>query len=242
MTQINLKDFEWRWWSQHGEDGVLIKIFEEISIQHKRFVEIGAHFHEANCLRLMHHGKWSGVFFDLFHEFPPLGFYKYRVTAENINPLFEQLHSQADFPLNFGLLSIDVDGVDFYLWNALDPKWQPSVVIMECNPQWGLEDKIVVYDPNFRWDGSVYAGASALALYNLAQERRYSLVHIETSGVNMFFIRNDLLPPDAFQNVNDLEFYWNQIDFDKMNSYKDDVKNRPFETSDKMINRIIYNE
>lgn len=208
---INLKDFEHRHWSQHGEDGVLQKIFEVIPPRNRQFVEIGAHFHEANCLRLQQHEKWRGFYFDDFHEFHPLGFYKCWVTRENINGLFDRL-SDAGISKQLDILSIDVDGVDFYLWNELDGSWQPSVVIVECTTQLGLEDKVIEYDPNFRWDGSIYAGASVTAWTNLAKKKGYSLVYIESAGVNMFFVRNDLLTSDMFENVNNVEVLLNQTD------------------------------
>ena len=49
---IDLKDSEWRWWSQHGEDGIIRKIVETLEVKSPQpiFLEIGAHFHEANCL------------------------------------------------------------------------------------------------------------------------------------------------------------------------------------------------
>jgi hypothetical protein len=230
---INLKDFEYRWWSQHGEDGVLEKLFDVIPPRNKQFVEIGAHFHEANCIRLQQHAKWKGFYFDDFHEFPPLGFYKMWVTRENINPLMTKVADEGGISRELDILSIDIDGMDFYLWNALDREWKPSLVIVECTTQLGLEDKVVQYDPEFRWDGSVYAGASPQAWLNLGNHRGYSLVHIESSGVNMFFVRNDLIQPDTFQFTNNLEALLDQTN--KECNYKPDVKQRAFVRSTDII-------
>jgi hypothetical protein len=234
---INLKDHEYRWWSQHGEDGVLEKIFEIVPPKNKQFVEIGAHFHEANCLKLQQHQGWRGFYFDDFHEFPPLGFIKAWVTKENINEIFNQIHA-AGVSKDLDILSIDVDGVDFYLWNELDSSWKPSLVIVECTQQpeeFKFEDRVIKYDPNFRWDGSIYAGASAQAWMNLANKKGYSLVHIEQSGVNMFFMRNDLVG-NHFMYTNDLESLLNQIN---RVHYDKDEKNREYVTSIDIMNENL---
>ena len=231
---INLQDYEYRWWSQHGEDGVLEKLFEIVPPKNKCFVEIGAHFHEANCLKLQQHEKWAGFYFDDFHEFPPLGFYKAWITRENINDIFDNLH-KAGVPKDLDILSIDVDGVDFYLWNELDNSWKPSVVIVEYTqqqPENKLVDRVIKYDPNFRWDGSAYAGASPTAWCKLAEHKGYTLVHIEKAGVNMFFLRNDLVN-DQFIYAGDLEKLLGQV---ANKPYNEDPNNRSYLTSQDIIN------
>lgn len=230
---INLIDHEWRWWSQHGEDGVLEKIFEIVPPKNKQFIEIGAHFHEANCLKLQQHGGWRGFYFDDFHEFLPLGFVKAWITKENINNVFEQVHNSG-ISKDLDILSIDVDGVDFYLWNELDESWKPSLVIVECTNQPEEEkfaDKVIKYDSNFRWDNTIYAGASAQSWVNLAKHKGYSLIHIEKSGINMFFLRNDLVN-DQFMYTNNLEKLLEQVD---SKPYDADKLNREYVTSKEII-------
>lgn len=234
---INLIDHEWRWWSQHGEDGILEKIFEVVSPRNKQFLEIGAHFHEANCLKLQQHSGWKGFYFDDFHEFLPLGFVKAWITKENINDIFQQAH-QAGISKELDILSIDVDGVDFYLWNELDSSWKPSLVIVECTHQTEGErfvDRVIEYDPQFRWDGSIYAGASAQAWMNLAKHKGYSLIHIEKSGINMFFMRDDLVK-DQFKYTNNLGKLLDQVE---CSPYKPDEKNRKYISSIDIINGKI---
>ena len=227
----NLKDYEWRWWSQHGEDGIIREIFNIIEPKYKQFVEIGAHFHEANCIRLKQDDHWNGFYFDDFHHFPPLGFYKQWVSVENINQLFDSL-SAAGIQLDFDVLSLDVDGVDWYLWNALDIKWQPGLVIVECNEQLGItDDKVIRYDENFRWDGSRYFGASALAWINLGNKKGYTLLYIEDSGTNMFFIRNDLR--EKFE-IKSLQSLWDQLHL--ATNYGKDSQNRTFISSEEASN------
>lgn len=219
---INLKEYEWRWWSQYGEDGILRKLVEIIPPKYKTFVEIGAHFHEANCLRLQQHEKWAGFYFDDFHEFHPLGFYKAWVTAENINNILSQLPLENDFDI----FSLDIDGMDFYIWKALDEQYKPRIVIVEANTKFMPdEDAVIPYDPAYRWDGTDWTGCSARAWCNLLQPKGYSLVYIESHGVNMFFVRTDILPQNTFVGVDDLEFLWNQV---TPNSHPEDPQHRSF--------------
>jgi len=226
---INLKEREWRWWSQHGEDGVIRTINEVIPPQYKTFVEIGAHFHEANCLRLQQSEHWSGVYFDDFHEFHPLRFYKAWITAENINAYL----SQIPFATSLDILSLDIDGNDFYVWNALQSKFYPRITIVEANCFFKAdEDKVIVYDPSFRWDGSSWWGCSALAWCNLLRPRGYSLLYIESTGANMFFVKKELIPEDTFEHVDDLEFLLSQV---TPPVYKLDTLNRSFITTEEAI-------
>jgi len=233
---INLQDYEYRWWSQHGEDGVLEKIFEIIPPKNKQFIEIGAHFHEANCLKLQQHHKWIGFYFDDFHNFPALGFHKLWITKENINDVFNQI-AEAGLSKELDILSIDVDGVDFYLWNELDDSWKPSLVIVEGmqlpREEWAT-DRVIQYDPNFRWDGTAYAGASPMAWCKLAEHKGYSLIHIEKSGVNMFFMRNDLVD-GQFVYTNDLKKLLDQVGTDSL--YEEDPKGRKYLASADIINK-----
>jgi hypothetical protein len=111
-------------------------------------------------------------------------------------------------PLGFDLLSIDIGYNDFYLWNALDVKYKPAVVLIAYNATYSeKEDRVVKYRPYYCGDGTDYFGASILALYKLGRSKGYSLVYADQTGSNLFFIRDDLLEEFhvSFQNVNDVE-------------------------------------
>lgn len=111
------------------------------------------------------------------------------ITAENINQLLQKYR----VPREFDLLSIDIDSNDYWVWKAID-NYSPRVVVIEynsCIPP--NESKTIKYDPNARWDGTDYFGASLLALAKLGKSKGYSLVYCESSGVNAFFVRNDLI-------------------------------------------------
>jgi hypothetical protein len=195
LTSSELKVF-----SQNGEDGVIAAILARIGIAERWFVEfgIGAGI-EGNCVFLADVMGWNG----LFIESDPDGFAglerKYgssnrvrvtnsAVTAENLASLL----SAADVPEGLDILSIDIDGNDYWVWKSLTA-YSPRVVIIEYNGSLPLDERLVQpYNPTAFWDNSGAYGASLAALKELAGEKGYSLVHTELSGNNAFFVRNDL--------------------------------------------------
>ena len=106
------------------------------------------------------------------------------------------------------MLSIDIDYNDLYVFDALAKKYKPRVLVIEYNAtHLPNEDKVVKYDPLGFWDYSNYYGASVLSLSKIAKKYGYSLVYAENMGVNLFFVRDDVLEqsPFTFKNVNDVE-------------------------------------
>lgn len=178
-------------YSQHGEDGVLLNFFKLIGTTNKYFVEFGTDSgDECNTRVFREKEGWNGLLMDGGHENPSINLKKEFITAENIVSLFQKYH----VPEEFDLLSIDIDMNDFHVWKALLPFYRPRVVVIEYNAtHLPFEDKVVNYDPNARWDGTNYFGASVLAFYNLGKKYDYSLVYAEKSGTNLFFIHNDVL-------------------------------------------------
>ena len=114
------------------------------------------------------------------------------VTAENVNGLIEE----GGFGGELGVLSIDVDGVDYWLWKAIRVV-SPRVVVIEYNASFGATRAVTVpYKPDFRCHpGGLYHGASLAALSLLGRQLGYVLVAVESAGVNAFFVRQDLCPP-----------------------------------------------
>jgi len=112
-----------------------------------------------------------------------------KVTAENIQHLFQKYK----VPKNFDLLSIDIDYNDYWVWNAI-VDYFPRVVVIEYNSSIPpTESRVVPYDPNAKWDGTNYFGASLLALTNLGLSKGYDLVGCDSRGVNAFFVKSDLI-------------------------------------------------
>jgi len=170
-----LKNKEFKIYSQNGEDGIISYIFSKIKPKDYTFVEIGAgDGHECNTATLKKLYDWQGRQIDT----------EFFATAENVNQLFKYQGNEID------LLSIDIDGNDYWIWKAI--KCKPRVVVIEYNASFGHRSITIPYDPNFKWtpasDISFYHGASLKALTKLGEEKGYVLVGCESSGVNSFFV------------------------------------------------------
>jgi hypothetical protein len=196
----SLGRYELRCFSQNGEDGVLAEILARIGSEHRFFVEFGIQDgRQGNCVLLADVEGWSG----LFIEADP-GDYgrlqaKYELTArvrtqnafvspENIESLF----ADAVVPADLDVLSIDIDGQDYWIWEAIE-SYRPRVVIVEYNSHLPASRKLVM--PKGRsepWDGSDYIGSSLAAFEDLGRRKGYVLVHTELTALNAFFVREDL--------------------------------------------------
>ncbi|MDV3000839.1 MAG: hypothetical protein N5P05_002445 [Chroococcopsis gigantea SAG 12.99] len=111
------------------------------------------------------------------------------INAENIEDLFRE----ASVPTQLDLLSIDIDGNDYWVWQAIT-NYRPRVVIIEYNAIYPPESSWVMqYNPQHRWDYTSYMGSSLKALEKLAQQKGYKLVGCSFSGANAFFVRDDLV-------------------------------------------------
>lgn len=202
--EIDLNLYEVSVYSQYGEDGVIAKIFDVIPPTSRYCVEFGAYdgITGSNTYLLRKQG-WKSLLMDRMFEIPEYNLHKEFIMASNIESLFDQY----GVPLDVDLISIDIDYNDFYIWQAITHRFQPKVVVIECNPTHGpSEDKVVKYRPFYCGDGTNYYGASVLALYHLGQSKGYSLVYQESSGTNLFFVRDDLLQKHgvAFKNCNNV--------------------------------------
>lgn len=178
--------------SQNGEDGILEAIFAVIGTTNKYFVEFGAGSgRTCNTSYLARRKGWTGLWMDGKGGPPrgPLAVHQEFITAENINALFQKY----GVPKSFDLLSIDIDGNDYWVWKAIT-KHRPRVVIMEYNASVPpSESRAIPYDPNFRWSRTDYFGASLLALKKLGEQKGYTLVTCDSRGVNAFFVEDRLV-------------------------------------------------
>lgn len=181
---------ERREYSQNGEDGIIAAIFTMIGTTNKYYVEFGVEDGiECNTRYLSKHKGWKGLLMDGSHSNPAFNLHQEFITAENIEQLFEKY----DVPKEFDLLSIDIDGNDYWIWKAIQ-NYRPRVVIMEYNACIPYEPaRTVPYDPAFQWDKTDYYGASLSALFAIAREKGYALVGTDPNGVNAFFVRDDLV-------------------------------------------------
>jgi GNAT superfamily N-acetyltransferase len=187
----DLTRYEWRASSQNGEDGIVRAIFARIGHGSRYYVEFGVEDgRQCNTRHLREAHGWTGLLMDGAHEDPAVNLHREFITAENIEALF----TKYDVPREPDLLSIDIDGNDYYVWRALAPHRRPRVVVVEYNAMCGPIARVsIVYEPAFRWAGTDYMGASLQALVGVARDWGYTLVACDSIGVNAFFVRDDLI-------------------------------------------------
>lgn len=211
-VKLRINDFGLRFYSQHDEDGILLYIFSLIGTTNKMCVEICAGDGiECNCANLIINHRWTGLLVDGSEEnvkkgtefyanhpdtkyWPPQIIQKW-ITAENVNAFLEE----NGYTGEIDLLSLDIDGIDYWLWKAIITI-NPRVVVLEFNHLLGPNKSVTVpYDPKFEAEfteyGSDYAGASLSAFVKLGNEKGYRLVAVNSIGTNAFFVRKDLQHP-----------------------------------------------
>jgi hypothetical protein len=200
----DLRAFERKVLSQNAEDGILHEILFRIGAD-RYFVEFGVgDGSECNTALLSLHYGWRGLVIEADTESANRLRERYRerpvtvrsefVTRESIVQIFRA----AGVPEEFDLLSIDIDGNDFWVWEALDA-YRPRVVIIEYNASIPPDRFWVMrYDAAYIWKKTLYYGASLRALAYLGQKKGYALLGTDSAGVNAFFVRRDLLAAVGF--------------------------------------------
>ena len=202
----SLQDIEFKVFSQWGEDGIIDWLIERAAIPPRlhTFVEFGVEsYREANTRFLLENRNWRGLVMDgdpaLAENLKkdPL-FWRYDlaaksafITRENVNDLI----GSAGFTGEVGLLSVDVDGNDYWIWEAISVI-QPVICVCEYNAVFGdLHAISVPYDPEFMCSRShfshLYFGASVAALRSLAARKGYRFVGTTSAANDAFFIRED---------------------------------------------------
>lgn len=196
--------------SQNGEDGLLLYILSLIGISNKTFVEFGMETgRECNLANLAINFGWNGLFMDgskkniagaknyykaINHrEGNRVNIQHCFVTKENINESIEIFGVAGEIDV----LSIDIDGNDYWLWQAIDCI-NPRVVIIEYNASFGPERSVSVeYDSTFsryqKHKSGWYHGASLSAFTKLGKQKGYRLVCADSYGCNAFFVRSDIV-------------------------------------------------
>lgn len=182
-----------RVYSQNGEDGVMLYLLSLLRFTPDRCFEIGGGLVngqlECNTAILLNNG-WDGVVVDQKEIVHPLC-RQARVTRDTVLDVVRRFNPD---PLRPGVISVDVDGVDYWLMDAILSEYKPGIYVAEYNahkdPRVGVT---VPYSDDFEWDGSDYFGASARAMLGLGHKYGYMLA-ATVSHLNMFFVRHDLVP------------------------------------------------
>lgn len=192
----SINSFETRVFSQNGEDGILEMLFSRLPRSNEYFVEFGSSDGtECNCAYLAKSKGWSGLFIEKDEElFDRLTFQFNRLeTISTVNASvnrsnIESILASNQVPTALDLLSIDIDGNDYWVWKAIT-HYRPRVVVIEYNAAYPPPQRwVMCYDENHQWDGTDYYGASLSSLALLARTKGYVLLGTDSMGVNAFFI------------------------------------------------------
>lgn len=205
----SLEEAEFQVYSQFGEDGIIQWLIHNTDIASKTFIEFGVEdYSEANTRFLLMNNNWSGLIMDGSEENMDRlknweYLWKYDLTAvtafitkDNIN----QLILDAGFRGDIGILSIDLDGNDWWILNAIECV-SPRILICEYNNIFGAEKRVTVpYDEEFvrgkKHYSNLYWGCSIAAFCGWAQEKGYYYMGSNSAGNNAFFVRKDCINPD----------------------------------------------
>ncbi|WP_440911620.1 hypothetical protein [Candidatus Pelagibacter sp.] len=223
QSHVDINDYEFKIFSQFGEDGIIQHIVNNIEVKNKSFVEFGVeNYNEANTRFLLEAYNWKGLILDSSKQFiqniKNENFYwKLNILAnhafvncENINSILEE----NKFTGNIGLLSIDVDGNDYWIWKSINII-DPDIVIIEYNARYGKKKSITIpYDPNFvrgKNEHFLYFGASLKALVKLGKSKGYDLVCTNKNGNNAFFVKTNLLNDKIRAGEIDKKFHKNKF-------------------------------
>lgn len=201
-----INEHEFKVYSQFGEDGIIQFLLRHVKIKSHVFVEFGAsNYLESNTRFLLINNNWSGLVIDggplnvSSIKADPI-YWRYNlkvdcsfVTKNNINDLLERNGISGDI----GLLSIDIDGNDYWVWQEIEVI-SPRIVVIEYNSRFGADKAVTIpYCENFIRQQAhyslIYYGASLRALVNLGKKKGYSFVGCNKNGVNAFFVRSNLL-------------------------------------------------
>jgi hypothetical protein len=193
-----LKSFEKNVYSQNGEDGViqeiLLRISKEVVLDHW-CVEFGAWdgVYLSNTCRLIREDNYRAVLIEgdparvkQLHEnfaLRDVSIICQFVSFDGKNTI-DNILSTTSIPEDFDFLSIDVDGVDYHIFESIE-RFRPKVVCIEFNPT--IPNSVdFVQDKSF----GVKHGSSAQALVRLARTKGYVAVH--ATECNLIFVRRDL--------------------------------------------------
>ncbi len=201
----SLSEVEFQVFSQFGDDGIIQWLVNQLPIANKTFIEFGVeNYREANTRFLLINNYWSGLVIDgnekniesvkadQVHTFYDLQAVCSFITRENINELI----GSAKFAKQVGILSIDIDGNDYWVWKAIHAI-EPVIIICEYNSLFGFEHAYTIpYKEDFvRGTNQPFQfyGVSLKSVYNLASERGYRFIGCNSGGNNAYFVKNDFM-------------------------------------------------
>lgn len=182
-----IKDHQRKEFCQSGETGILEYIFENIGTTNKYSVEFGGGdgVNLSNIRYFINNG-WEGLQIDYDNKGNSEVKSEF-ITKDNINQLFDKYC----VPVDFDLLSVDLDGNDYWILKELLYVYSPRVVILEFNPC--KEGKYAIeYNPDHIWGDDNYYGATFDAYVEMMEKYGYVVVYNQLQ-LNLVFIRKEIL-------------------------------------------------
>jgi hypothetical protein len=204
-VEDNISSYEFSIFSQWGDDGIIDYLINNLDIKNKSFIEFGVQdYTECNTKFLLMNKNWKGLIIDeaenLINKIKNSDIYwrfdltaiKSFITKNNINNIFKE----NNFVGQVGLLSIDIDGNDYWIWDSINCV-DPEIVIIEYNSRLGFEKAITIpYREDFERKkahySNIYYGASLKALINLGKKKNYIFIGCNSAGNNAYFIKSNL--------------------------------------------------
>jgi hypothetical protein len=208
-NQMLLNNYEFSVYSQNGEDGIISEIFKRIGVTNRDFVEIGVQDGNECNSGLLLTNNWTGLWIEAnkkdvqkinkqFRYLLDPGLLNVSqnfVKSDNINSILLQNNVANDFDL----LSIDIDGNDYWIWKSLE-NYRPRVVVIEYNAVFKPPQRWVMkYNENHIWDKTNYYNSSLQSLSELGESKGYKLVCCDFTGTNAFFVADECLGENFFK-------------------------------------------
>jgi hypothetical protein len=200
----DIHETEFKVFSQFGDDGIIQYLINNIEIESETFIEFGVeNYDESNTRFLLINNNWEGLVIDgdgdnIEYIKNDSIYWKQELTAihrfvdrDNINEII----AGNGFEGEAGILSIDIDGNDYWIWESITAV-SPAVVIIEYNSVFGINHAITIpYDAAFNrtqaHSSNLFWGASLKAMCLLAERKGYLFVGANSHGNNAYFVRKD---------------------------------------------------
>jgi hypothetical protein len=203
IPPIDLSDLAQSLYAQGTEEAILHRLLDRLQPTNRYCVDIGASdgLRNSNTALLLREQGWQGTLVEgSAYRFGRLkehygGADQVRLIGEKVQPdTVDKLLAAEGVPERFDLLSLDIDGNDYWVWRGMHT-FRPRIVVVEYNPYYAPPERWVMrYNPDHEWDGSTYYGASLESLYHLGLGKGYELVCCDDMGNNAFFVAQELFP------------------------------------------------
>ncbi len=220
---LPLDEYAGRILSQHGEDGMTVETLRRIGIRHRRAVEIGCGANGGNAGVLIAGAEFEALLLDGDQELIDMARNVFSglsatvqcewISRETVNDTL----GRDGFDRDLDYLGIDLDGIDWWIWEALEVR--PRMVVCEYNPLFGADVSVTVpYADDFNRANrgetgrftypKGYYGASIAAFERLGRRQGYRLVATAPASQNAYFVLDELAgdlprisPADAWRPI-----------------------------------------